>query len=259
MKAVILAGGLGTRMREETEYRPKPMVELMGQPLLFHIMGHLSGHGISEFVVAAGYKSNMIRDYFANFSKQFLPIEVHTSQQKVSTSAQLPDWKVTVIDTGLDSETSDRLLAVRNFLDEEDFLVTYGDGITNANVTAELEFHRQHQKLATVVTTRPKSRFGILELEPDGSVIRFREKPRMEDWVSSGLFVFSPKVLTMLEPHTMFENSLIPKLAENGDLSAFRHDGFWEPVDTYRELKALQKMASNGELPWLEDKLPKLR
>ena len=257
MKAVILAGGLGTRMREETEYRPKPMVELLGQPLLFHIMTHLSNHGISDFIIAAGYKAHMIRDYFANFSSQFLPIQVETNSGQVTTPKHLPNWRVTVVDTGLESQTSDRLIAVEKFIAGEDFIVTYGDGITNADVSAELEFHRHHRKLATVVTTRPKSRFGILELEPDGTVIRFREKPRMDDWVSSGLFIFSSEILQSLVPDTMFENSLVPELAEDGNLVAFRHEGFWEPVDTYRELKTLQEMAKNGELPWLEERLPK--
>ena len=257
MKAVILAGGLGTRMREETEYRPKPMVQLMGQPLLFHIMSHLSSHGVDEFIVAAGYKAHMVRDYFANFSQQFLPLEIHTKTSQMSTPAQLPDWKVTVVDTGLDAQTSDRLLAVKHLLDDEDFIVTYGDGITDADVSSELDFHKKHKKLSTLVTTRPKSRFGIIEMNQDGTVTRFREKPRMDDWVSSGLFVFSPKIIDSLEPNTMFENSLIPDLAQKGELVAFRHDGFWEPVDTYRELMALQEMARNGELPWLENLLPK--
>ena len=257
MKAVILAGGLGARMREETEHRPKPMVELLGQPLLFHIMAHISSHGIDEFVIAAGYKANMIRDYFSHFSKQFLPIEVKTMQSTVVKSPQLPDWKVTVVDTGLHTETSDRLLAIRDFLDDEDFLVTYGDGITDADIRAELAFHSSHKKLATVMATRPKSRFGILEMDTEDTVVRFREKPRMDDWVSSGLFIFSPKILELLEPNTMFENSLIPKIAEMRQLSAFRHYGFWEPVDTYRELVNLQFMAKNGELAWLQDRIPK--
>lgn len=257
MKAVILAGGLGARMREETEYRPKPMVELLGQPLLFHIMAHISSHGIDEFVIAAGYKANMIRDYFSNFSKQFLPIEVKTMESTVVTSPQLPDWKVTVVDTGLHTETSDRLLAIRDFLDDDDFLVTYGDGITDADIRSELAFHSNHKKLGTVMATRPKSRFGILEMDTEDTVVRFREKPRMDEWVSSGLFIFSPKILELLEPNTMFENSLIPKMAEMRQLSAFRHYGFWEPVDTYRELTNLQFMATNGELAWLQDRIPK--
>lgn len=258
MKAVILAGGLGTRMREETEYRPKPMVELMGQPLIFHIMAHLASHGIQDFIVAAGYKAHMVRDYFANFSKQFLPLQISTKTGTSVSAVQMPDWKITVVDTGLESLTSDRILGVREFLDGEPFLVTYGDGITNADVSSEVQFHKSHGKLATVMTTRPKSRFGIVEANDEGLVTRFREKPQMDEWVSSGLFIFSHNVLNIMEPSTMFENSLIPRLANDRELMTFRHRGFWEPVDTYRELKDLQEKAMNGEIPWLEELIPKI-
>lgn len=244
-------------MREETEYRPKPMVELMGQPLIFHIMSHLSSHGIKDFVVAAGYKANMIRDYFANFHEQFMPLNVKTKDGKVQSSVAVPDWNVTVVDTGLDAETSDRLLALEPYLQGEDFLVTYGDGITDANVGDERIFHFEHGKLATVVATRPTSRFGILEIsEGVGLVSRFREKPRMEDWVSSGLFMFKYQVVGLLEPGTMFEQSLLPKLASSGELMAFKHHGLWEPVDTFRELRGLQDRAKRGELKFLQDLVP---
>jgi glucose-1-phosphate cytidylyltransferase len=254
MKAVLLAGGLGTRMREETEFRPKPMVEVGGKPVLWHIMKILSAGGIKEFIICTGYKSEMIADYFANYAarnKDFTitlgdedSIEVHGSHEEL-------DWKVTVAFTGADTMTGGRIKRVQRYVGDETFLCTYGDGLANVDIPALLAYHRSHGKLGTITTTRPTSRFGVVDIGADGIVSKFREKPQTNDWVSIGYFVLESAVFDTIDgDDTVFEQEPLHRIAEAGDIAAFKHDGFWQPMDTQREYQALNTLWQSGNAPW---------
>ncbi len=253
MKAVLLAGGLGTRMREETEFRPKPMVEVGGKPVLWHIMKILSSQGIKEFIVCTGYKSEHIANYFANYGAVNKDFTVHLGDQASITyhgEHEELDWTVTVAYTGAETQTSGRIQRVQKYIGDEPFLCTYGDGIADVDVVALQAFHREHGKLATMTTTRPYSRFGVIDMDADGSVATFREKPQTDDWVNIGYFIFEPGVFEYLGPDSMpLEERPLHTLADRGQLSAFRHNGFWQPMDTYRESQMLNDLWKKGA-PW---------
>jgi len=254
MKAVLLAGGLGTRMREETEFRPKPMVEVGGRPVLWHIMKILSTHGIKDFVVCTGYKSEQIANYFANYStlnKDFTITLGDESSIIYHDNHDESDWTVTVAYTGEDTMTGGRIKRIRKYVGDEPFLCTYGDGLADVDVTALLDFHKQHGGLATITTTQPLSRFGVVDVQEDGSVAKFREKPQTDDWVSIGYFVLEPQVFDYIEgDDTIFEYGPLHVLADEGRISAFRHEGFWQPMDTQREYLALNELWDKGAAPW---------
>jgi glucose-1-phosphate cytidylyltransferase len=253
-KVVILCGGLGTRLREETEYRPKPMVVVGGRPVLWHVMKLFAHHGLSEFVLCAGYRGDMIKDYFLNYearSSDFTVTLGDHSSVRFHGSHLETGWEVTVADTGELTQTGGRVKRVERYLGDGPFVVTYGDGLADVDVTALLAHHRDHGRLATVTTTRPLSRFGIVDLERDGTVERFREKPQADDWVSSGFFVFEPEVLEELDPDCVLEQGPLERLAARGELVAYRHDGFWQPMDTYRELMMLNELWTSGKAPWV--------
>ena len=252
-RVVILCGGLGTRLREETEYRPKPMVEIGGRPVLWHIMKLFAHYGMTEFVLCAGYRGQMIKDYFLNYEARNsdLTITLGDHQSVRFHGGHLETgWEVTIADTGETTQTGGRVKRVQQYLDGDTFMVTYGDGLANVDVGKLLAHHKAHGKLATITTTRPLSRFGIVEIDPDSEVQSFREKPQADDWVSSGFFVFEPEVLDRLDRDCVLEREPLEKLAAAGELVAYRHDGFWQPMDTYREFLMLNELWTEGDAPW---------
>jgi glucose-1-phosphate cytidylyltransferase len=253
VKAIILAGGLGTRLREETEYRPKPMVEVGGRPIIWHIMKLLAHHGLVEFVVCAGYRGDVIRDYFLNYEARTNDFTVNLGVRdsiEYHDSHPEGEWKVTVAETGADTMTGGRVKRVERYVRGERCLVTYGDGLADVDVSALVAFHESHGRLATVTTVRPLSRFGVMDLAPDGSVERFREKPITDDYVNAGFFVFEPDVFKYLDDDCVLEQRPLEELAAAGQLMAYRHEGFWQPMDTFREYTMLNQMWSSGDAPW---------
>lgn len=253
MKAVILAGGLGTRISEETGVRPKPMIEIGERPVLWHIMKLYSAHGINEFVICAGYKGYVIKEYFRNywlhncdvtFDLRSRDIEVHQDSSE--------PWRVTVVDTGADTMTGGRLKRVREYVADDTFMLTYGDGVGDIDLTGLLAFHRQHGRPATVTAVQPSGRFGALELGEGGSVTSFTEKPAGDGaWINGGFFVLEPSVFDYIEGDaTSWEREPLERLARDGHLAAYRHDGFWQPMDTLRDKVALEALWSSGRAPW---------
>ncbi len=253
MKAVLLAGGLGTRLREETEFRPKPMVEVGGRPILWHIMKNLSSFGITEFIVATGYKSSMIKDYFLNYEAQSndFTVELGNRESLVFHGAHdEADWKVTVAFTGDETMTGGRVFRAAKYLDEEPFLVTYGDGLADVDIDALRAFHERSGKLGTVTAVQPTSRFGVMDVSEGGDVQRFREKPRMDGWINIGFMVLEPAALQHFDADCVLEEGPLVDLADSGQLSAYRHEGFWQPMDTFRESKMLNDLWASGAAPW---------
>ncbi|MBS0208546.1 MAG: glucose-1-phosphate cytidylyltransferase [Planctomycetes bacterium] len=252
MKVVILAGGLGTRLAEESSLRPKPMVEIGGKPMLWHIMNIYSAHGYREFLIACGYKGEVIKEYFTNFRSRHNDafIELRTG---VSTIVRpcCPDWNVGLIDTGLKTMTGGRLRRLRDYLADGPFMVTYGDGVADVDVHAVIEFHRRHGKLATLTAVHPPARFGALQIEAD-QVAGFTEKPQTgEGWINGGFMVFEPKVLDYIDSDEMIlEREPLERLSADNQLMAYKHQGFWQPMDTLREKQLLESMWESGKAPW---------
>ena len=255
MKAVILAGGRGTRLTEETVARPKPMVEVGGRPLLWHICRLYAAHGVTEFVICCGYRGYVIKEFFANYFLHMsnVTFDLRDNHMEVHQTMAEP-WRITLVDTGLDTQTGGRLKRIAEFVDGEDFCCTYGDGVADVDITELVRFHRTQRRLATVTAVQPPGRFGALEIEGD-QVTTFLEKPHGDgNWINGGFFVLSPKVLDDIEgDDTLFEQGPLGRLAESGQLSVFLHRGFWQPVDTLRELQLLEALWSAGEAPWRID------
>jgi glucose-1-phosphate cytidylyltransferase len=253
MKAVILAGGLGTRLAEETSVRPKPMVEVGGMPILWHIMKIYSYHGVNDFVVCCGYKGYMIKEYFANYFLHMSDVTFDLRANKMFVHQQRAEpWNITLVDTGDASMTGGRLLRVKDHLkDEDDFCLTYGDGVSDVNILKSIEFHRSHGRAATLTSTYPPGRFGLLEVQ-EGQITNFREKPRGNGGViNGGFFVLSSKVFSYLkDDDTVLENEPLARLAEERELMAFQHDGFWHPMDTLRDKQLLDNLWASGKAPW---------
>ncbi len=250
MKVVIFAGGLGTRMKEETEFRPKPMVEIGGMPVLWHIMKHFSKYGTREFIVLAGYKASYVKDFFINYGKTSLGFTVNTKTGKATFHSALEDWDVTVLDTGVDTPTGGRLLKAREFIGTEPFICTYGDGLSDLRVDKLGEFFEQDPGSSVVSVSPASSRFGRVIMGSSTKVLGFQEKPTLSDPVSIGYFIFTKDVFDFISENTMLEDFALSKLAESNKLRAFWHDGFWLPMDTYREYKQLETLWRNGEAPW---------
>ena len=253
MKTIILAGGLGTRLSEETTVKPKPMVEIGGQPLLWHIMNIYAHHGFGEFVVALGYKGEMVKDYFLRFHalSADLTVDLAAGTHQVH-GRQHPPWKVHLADTGLDTQTGGRLLRLRKWLEGDDlFLMTYGDGVADVDLTALVAFHRRHGRLATVTAVRPPARFGGITFDGD-RVAGFAEKPQVgEGWINGGFFVLDRKVLDYIDgDHTAWEHAPMERLCAEGQLMAYRHEGYWQPMDTVRERNQLEQLWQSGRAPW---------
>jgi glucose-1-phosphate cytidylyltransferase len=253
MKAVILAGGLGSRLSEETVARPKPMVEIGGKPILWHIMSIFSAYGVNEFVLALGYRAEFVKEYFLNFYaiNNNISIDLATGKTTIHEGNQ-PRWKVHLVDTGLLTMTGGRLRRLRQWIGEDEtFLMTYGDGVADVDVRALLRFHESHGKLATVTTVRPPARFGSIVF--DGQrVSEFTEKPQTgEGWINGGFFVLNRKVIDYVEnDESIWEKAPMEKLANDGQLMAYRHEGFWQPMDTLREKKLLEDLWTAGSAPW---------
>ena len=253
MKAVILAGGLGTRLSEETSTRPKPMVEIGGKPILWHIMKMYSYHGVNDFIICCGYKGYLIKEYFANYflHTSDVTFDMQSNEMHVHEKRAEP-WKVTLVDTGDNSMTGGRLRRVADYVaNEEAFCFTYGDGVGDMDISASIEFHRSHGKAATLTATYPPGRFGALEIEA-GQVKSFKEKPKGDGaMINGGFFVLSPKVLNYLvDDSTIWEQEPLMNLAKDGDLMAFPHHGFWQPMDTLFDKNNLEKLWANGQAPW---------
>ncbi|MGN1235431.1 MAG: glucose-1-phosphate cytidylyltransferase [Christensenellaceae bacterium] len=255
MKVVILAGGLGTRISEESRLKPKPMVELCDQPILWHIMKEFSYYGFNEFIICAGYKQSSIKQYFADYYLHHSDITFDFTQgNKQTIHSNFADpWKVTIIDTGLNTMTGGRLKRIKPYVGDEDFLMTYGDGVSDIDIKQLVAFHRKHGKLATLTAVQPGGRFGTIDIEESGTVNSFTEK-RKEDggWINGGYMVLSPKVLDYIEGDaTTFEKEPLERLAREGELVAYRYDGFWQCMDTLREKNYLEQLMLEGKAPWM--------
>jgi glucose-1-phosphate cytidylyltransferase len=254
MKVVILCGGQGTRLREETEFRPKPLVEIGQKPMLWHIMKMYAHHGHNHFVLCLGYRGNMIKEYFLNYEAMNNDFTISLGNRHHLThhgGHEEQDFQVTLADTGLNSMTGGRVKRVERFIDDDTFMVTYGDGVADVDIRSLVNYHYSHGKLATVTVTRPASRFGILDLEKDQRVASFAEKPQMEGWASAGFFVFNRKVFDYLDgDHCILERQPLERLTAEGQLMAFRHEGFFFAMDTYREYQALNEMWDKGKAAW---------
>ncbi|MDB5294057.1 MAG: Nucleotidyl transferase [Phycisphaerales bacterium] len=255
MKLVILAGGLGTRISEETDVRPKPMVEVGGRPILWHIMKLYAAHGVTDFVICCGYRGYVIKEYFANYALHHADVTFDIANHKMEIHAARGEpWRVTLVDTGEDTMTGGRLKRVRHHLEGHGtFCFTYGDGVADVNITDLLAFHEGHGGLATLTATRPPGRFGAMALEGDDTRVHsFREKPMGDGaWVNGGFFVLEPKVIDYIDGDaTSWEREPLERLADEGQLSAFKHAGFWQPMDTLRDKKVLDDMWKQGKAPW---------
>jgi glucose-1-phosphate cytidylyltransferase len=252
MKAVILAGGLGTRLMEETSVKPKPLVEIGGKPMLWHIMKIYAAHGINDFIVCAGYKGYLIKEYFANYMLHNADVtfDIGSNSMEVHRNTAEP-WRVTVVDTGEKTLTGGRLKRIRSYLGRDDFCMTYGDGVGDVDITALIRHHRAHGRYATVTAAQPPGRFGALNVEGD-SVISFKEKPRGDSsWVNAGFFVLNPRVLDYIDgDETTWEHDPIERIAGEDQLRAHFHRGFWQPMDTLRDKNLLEELWTNGQAPW---------
>ena len=253
MKAVILAGGLGTRLSEETSTRPKPMVEIGGKPILWHIMKMYSHYGVQEFIICCGYKGYVIKEYFANYFLHTSDVTFDMSTNQMEVHAQKAEpWRVTLVDTGDETLTGGRLKRVQPYVETEDsFCFTYGDGVSDVNIAKLIDFHKSHGKLATVTATQPPGRFGALNMDGT-SVTSFQEKPQGDGaWINGGFFVLSPKVIEYIEgDSTVWEKSPMERLANEGQLNAYFHRGFWQPMDTLRDKIHLEELWQSGNAPW---------
>jgi glucose-1-phosphate cytidylyltransferase len=254
MKAVILAGGYGTRISEESSIRPKPMVEIGGKPILWHLMKIYSAYGISDFIICCGYKGYMIKEYFANYFLHMSDVtfDLKNNQMEVHQNNTEP-WKVTVVDTGENSMTGGRLRRVRDHIGQETFCCTYGDGVGNIDIECLINFHREQKTLSTLTAVQPPGRFGAFNLgQDDTTITTFKEKPHGDGaWVNGGFFVFEPAVIDLItDDATILEREPLEKLAQNGMLSAFRHHGFWQPMDTLRDMNYLESLWASGKAPW---------
>ncbi len=250
---VILCGGLGTRMREETEYRPKPMIEIGGRPMLWHIMKLYAYYGFRRFILCLGYKGSIIKDYFINYEAMSNDFTIHLGRQnqlEYKSDHTEQDFEVTLVDTGLRTMTGGRVKRIERFVDAETFAVTYGDGLADLNIKHLLEYHFSHGKLATLTATRPPSRYGILELHDDGQIGRFREKVQT-DWINGGFFVFEPGIFDYLHGDTtVLEADPLENLARDGQLMGYKHHDFWHCVDTVRDRDYLREKWQQGQAPW---------
>ena len=252
MKAVILAGGLGTRISEETSVKPKPMIEIGGRPILWHILKSYSAHGVNDFIICCGYKGYIIKEYFANYFLHMSDVTFDMSNNAMQVHQKKAEpWKVTLVDTGESTQTGGRLKRIKEYVGDADFCMTYGDGVGDVDIAKSIEFHKAHGKLATMTATQPPGRFGALDLH--GSEVKnFLEKPHGDGgWINGGFFVLSPKVLDLIDgDETLWEKAPLENLAKTGNLQAYMHKGFWQPMDTLRDKTLLEDLWASGKAPW---------
>ena len=255
MKVVILCGGQGTRLREETEYRPKPLVEVGGRPILWHIMKSFAHYGLHDFVLCLGYRGNMIKEYFLNYEAMNNDFTICLGQKShvhFNEAHMEQDFRVTLADTGQETMTGGRIKRIEKNVDGDTFLVTYDDGLADVNITELLAFHKSHGKIATITTVRPQSRFGMLETQNDGKVLAFNEKPQLDGWASAGFLVFERRLFEYIEGDAcILERKPLERLAAEGQLMAYRHDGFFFAMDTYREYLYLNELWQSGKASWM--------
>ena len=252
MKAVILAGGLGTRISEETQLKPKPMVEIGGRPILWHIMKIYSSHGINDFVICCGYRGYVIKEYFANYvlHSSDVTFDLRKNSLEMHQNGTEP-WRITLIDTGENSGTGGRLRRVRAYLDDEDFCFTYGDGVSNVDIGKLIAFHKAQETLVTLTAVQPPHRFGTLDFNGDKKIRRFEEKPHQGGWINGGFFVLSPKAIDYIESDaTMWEHAPMQQLTKENNVSAYQHNGFWYSMDTLRDKNRLEELWNTGEALW---------
>jgi len=252
MKTVILAGGLGTRISEETHLKPKPMVEIGGRPILWHIMKIYCAYGINDFIICLGYKGYMIKEYFANYFLHMSDVTFDMANNKMEVHQKNAEpWRVTLVDTGDDTMTGGRLKRVSSYLDDEDFCFTYGDGLSGVDIKKVIDFHKARETLATLTAVQPPGRFGTLNVDKQ-KIMGFREKPQGDaGWINGGFFVLSPKVIDyIIDDQSIWEREPMERLAEEGNLSAFIHRGFWQPMDTLRDKNLLEDLWATGKAPW---------
>ena len=253
MKVVILAGGYGTRLSEETHLKPKPMVEIGGMPILWHIIKIYSTYGIKEFIICCGYKGYLIKEYFSNYFLHMSDVTIDLSDNSMSIHQKnVEDWKITLVDTGQGTMTGGRLKRVSKFIENDTFGVTYGDGLSNVNIDSLIESHKKSNKLATITAVQPIGRYGSLKIENNNDITGFQEKVAGDgSWINGGYFILEPKVLDLIDgDQTIWEQEPLIKLAEDNQLNAFKHDGFWQPMDTLREKNQLQELWDKKEAPW---------
>jgi glucose-1-phosphate cytidylyltransferase len=254
MNVVILCGGLGTRLREETEFRPKPMVEVGGRPILWHVMKSYAHYGFSDFVLCLGYRGNAIKDYFLNYeamNNDFTMCLGERSRIHYHGQHDEQNFRVTLADTGIDSMTGGRIRRIEKYIDGDTFLLTYGDGVSDVNICSVVEFHKSHGRIATVTTVPTVSRFGMVELAREGQVLKFTEKPKTDGWMSAGYFVLDRQVFDYLgSDDCIFEREPLERLASDGELMAYRHKGFFYAMDTYREYQHLNELWNRDAAPW---------
>ena len=252
MKAVILAGGLGTRISEETLLKPKPLIEIGGMPILWHIMKLYSAHNVNEFIICCGYKGYMIKEYFANYFLHMSDVTFDIMNNKMHVHQKFAEpWKVTLVDTGLNTMTGGRLKRVKQYLDNETFCFTYGDGLSDVNITKLIDFHKSKKTQATITVVQPQGRFGKISLDID-RVIGFEEKPNGDGgWINGGFFVLEPSVIDYIKDDTtVWEREPLERLAKEGQMSAYKHKGFWQPTDTLREKNLLEELWNSGKARW---------
>src|SRR5580704_3219552 len=252
-KVVILAGGLGSRLAEETEVRPKPLVDIGGRPILWHIMNIYSKFGLRDFVICLGYKGYMIKEYFANYDLHMSDVTFHLANNAtIAHQSRVEPWRVTLVDTGDSTMTGGRIRRVREHIGDKHFCLTYGDGVADINIASLLEFHSKHGLLATVTAVQPPGRFGALEIDAADKVFSFREKPQGDGtWINGGFLVLSPKVIDYIDgDDTLFEQKPLQRLSDEGQLGAYRHTGFWQPMDTLRDKRHLEELWASGRAPW---------
>jgi len=254
MKVLLLAGGFGTRLSEETDIRPKPMVQIGGKPILWHIMKIYSKYGFNEFVVLLGYKGYYIKEYFANYflHQSNITIDMQTGKMEVLNNSS-EHWKITLLDTGLDTMTGGRIKRAQNFIGNEPFMLTYGDGVSDINIDELVRFHKSHGKAMTMTSAQLEGRFGALNIDEENRVYEFKEKPKGDgNWINAGFFVCEPKVFDYITEgdETVFEQAPLMNLAKDGELFTFKYEGFWKPMDTLRDKQRLQKMWEEKKAPW---------
>lgn len=261
MKVVILAGGYGTRLSEETVNIPKPMVEIGEKPILWHIMKSYSNYGFNDFIICLGYKGYIIKEYFANYflHQSDVTFDMKNNKMEIHDSHAEP-WSVTLIDTGLDALTGARVKRIEKYIDTDQFMLTYGDGVSNVNFNKLIDFHNQHDKIATLTAVQPAGRFGALKIENDNSITKFNEKPKGDNvWINGGFFVLEKEVYDYIDdnPGNIWETDVLAPLAEKGELSAYKHTDFWQCMDTLRDKNHLEDLIRNNQTPWLDNIIKK--
>ncbi|WP_019635700.1 glucose-1-phosphate cytidylyltransferase [Paenibacillus fonticola] len=254
MKVVILAGGYGTRISEESHLRPKPMIEIGQKPILWHIMKQYSQQGFNDFIICLGYKGFFIKEYFAHYflHESDVTFDFRSDNQLITHQHTAEPWKVTLVNTGIDTMTGGRVKRVQDYIGNETFMLTYGDGVSDVNINELLNFHKLHGRLATVTTVQPSGRFGALDLTPTDEVRGFQEKPKGDgSWINAGFFVMEPEVLNYISSDaTILEKEPLEKLARDGELMGYKHEGFWQPMDTLRDKNYLEELWKSGRAPW---------